>query len=132
MSTSSAVSVPLILIGESSQRAIIFMIELLRGQTLSPVFMNSDIIARLVYEHITVEPIVVQRVNDGNTLLVFTEGENIDELGQKLLTIEVWLGHGVHTGCDVATPKQMMVGEGLRQVEREENVVGKGVSMQVL
>ena len=30
-------------------------------------------------------------------LLVFTEGENIDELCQKLQTIEVWLESGVHT-----------------------------------
>ena len=37
MSTSSTVSVPLIPIRESNQRAIIFTIELLRGQALSPV-----------------------------------------------------------------------------------------------
>ena len=34
----------------------------------------------LVYEHTTVEPVVVQRIDERNTLLVFTEGENIDAL----------------------------------------------------
>ena len=51
MLTSSTVSIPLILIGESSQRAVIFTMALLRGQALSPVFMYSDIIAGLVYQH---------------------------------------------------------------------------------
>ena len=64
MSTSSTVSVPLILIGESSQRAIVFMIELPRGQALSIVFMNSDIITGLVYDHMTVEPMVVQNLDE--------------------------------------------------------------------
>ena len=72
----STVSVPLILIGESSQRAIIFMIELLRGQALSPVFMNSDIIAGLVNEHMTTVSVVIQNLDEKNTLLVFTESED--------------------------------------------------------
>ena len=73
MLTLSTVSIPLIPIGERSQRAVIFMIELLRGQSFSPVSMNSDIITGLVYKHTTVEPVVVQKVDEKNTLLVFTE-----------------------------------------------------------
>ena len=54
---------------------------------------------------------VVQRVYDRNTLLVFAEGENIEELYQKLWSIEIWLGCSVCTGCDVAILEQMMLGE---------------------
>ena len=42
-------------------------------------------------------------------------------------SIEIWLGHNIHSGCDIATLEQMMLGEGLQQVEREENVLGKGI-----
>ena len=37
-----------------------------------------------VHEHTTVEPVVVLRVDETNTLSVFTEGENVEELYQKL------------------------------------------------
>ena len=57
---SSTVSVSWILIGESSQRAIVFTVELPRGRALSPTFMNPDIITGLVYVHMTVEPMAVQ------------------------------------------------------------------------
>ena len=50
MSTSSTLSIPLILMRENSKRAVVFTIELLRGQALPPVFMNLDIIGGLVYE----------------------------------------------------------------------------------
>ena len=50
---------------------------------------------------------------------------------KKLQTVEVWLGHSVHTGCDIATPQQIMLGEGLQWVEREENTAEKGVSTQI-
>ena len=62
--TLSTISVPLILIGKSSQRAIVFPIELLRKQALFPVLMNSDVITGLVYEHMTIEPMVVQKLDD--------------------------------------------------------------------
>ena len=78
-----------------------------------PVYTNPNIVAGLVYEHTTVETVVVQRVDNRNTLLVFAENENIEELCQKLQSVEIWLGHHVHTGFDVATLEQMMLGEGL-------------------
>ena len=112
MSTSSTDSKPPILIGES-RRVIMFTIKLLRGQPLSPAFTNLDIVAQLVCEHTTVEPVVVQRVDDRNTLLVFAKGENIQKLCQKLWSTEIWLGHSVCTGCDVASPELMLLGEGL-------------------
>ena len=80
---------------------------------MSPVFTNLDIAVGLVYENTTVEPVIVQRVNDRNTSLVFAEGENIVKLCQKLQSIEIWLGSSIHTGCDVATSEQMMLTEGL-------------------
>ena len=77
MSTSSTISVPLILIGENSQRAIIFTIELTRGQALSPTFTSADIIVGLVYEYTNVEPIVVQQCGERTTLLVLPEGKEV-------------------------------------------------------
>ena len=77
MLTFSSISVPLILTGESSPRAIIFTIELTKGQVLSPVFMNVDIIVGLVYEHMNVEPVVVQKHEEKATLLVFSEAKKL-------------------------------------------------------
>ena len=90
MSTSSTKSIPPISIRESSRRVVIFTIELPRGQPLSPAFTNPDIIAGLVYEDTTVEPMAVQRLDERNTLLVFAEGGNIEKLHQKLWSIEIW------------------------------------------
>ena len=44
--------------------------------------MNPDIVERLVYEHTTIKPIVVQGLDERNTLLVFAEGENIEKIVQ--------------------------------------------------
>ena len=110
MSTSLTNSTPPISIRESDRKVVIFTIELLRGQPLSPVFTNPEIFVGLVYEHTTVEPVVVQRADARNTLLVFAESENIEELCEKLQSVEIWLGCSVNTGCDVATPEQMMLG----------------------
>ena len=38
--------------------------------------MNPDIIARLAYEHTTLEPMVMQKLDEKNTLLVFMESED--------------------------------------------------------
>ena len=56
------------------------MLELVRGQPLSPAFTNPDIVLGLVYENTTVEPMVIYRLDERNTLLVLTEGENIEKL----------------------------------------------------
>ena len=98
---------------------------------MSPVFTSPDIVAELVNEHTTVEPVVVQRIDDRKTSLAFAEGENNEKLCQTLWSIEIWLGHSVHMGCDTATPEQMVLGEGLWWVEREENVLQEGVSTQL-
>ena len=42
--------------------------------------MNPDIVVGLIYEHTTVEPMVVQRLDERNTLLVFAESENIEKI----------------------------------------------------
>ena len=92
MSTSSAVSIPLIPNGKSYQRTVIFTMELTRGQALSPEFMNASIIAQLVYEH---------GAHGGTkrdakaTLLVFPEGEEVEKMCTTLQSIEMWLGHSV-------------------------------------
>ena len=116
MSTSSTESIPLIPIRESSKWAVVFMIELPREQTLSPAFMNPDIIAGLVYEHTTIETMVVQRLDERNTLLIHAEGENIEKLCSTLQSIKICLGHSVNTGCHVAPHEQMMAGDWLHQL----------------
>ena len=80
MSTSSTVSMPLIPIGESSQRAVIFMIELLRGQALSSVFTNTDIITGLIYEHMTIKPTVAQKLDKKATFMIFSESKDIKNM----------------------------------------------------
>ena len=60
------------------------MLELLREQPLSSVLMNTDIVVGLVYEHTTIQPMVVQRLDERNTLLVFAEGENIVKICKTL------------------------------------------------
>ena len=57
----------------------------------------------------TVEPLVVQKLDEKNTLLVSTEGEDIEEMCNTLQSIKIWLGCLVHIGCDVATPEQVMM-----------------------
>ena len=42
----------------------------------------------------------------------------------------MWLDHSVNTGCDVATPKQMMMGDRLCWVGREESVPVEGANTQ--
>ena len=89
MSTSSTVSVTLIQTGENCQRTIIFTKELTRGQTFTPVFTNGDIIVGLVYEHMNVDPVVVQKLDAKATLLVFQEGEEIEKRCSTLQSIEM-------------------------------------------
>ena len=84
MLTSSIKSIPLTLTGESSRRAVVFRLNLLRGQALYSAFTNSDIIAGLVYEHSVVEPMIVQRLDERNTSLVFVEDEDIEKLCKTL------------------------------------------------
>ena len=57
--TSLNISIPLIPTEKSSPRAVVFKIELIMGQVLSPMFRNADIIVGLVSEYIDVEPTVV-------------------------------------------------------------------------
>ena len=91
---------------------------------LSPAFMNPDIIVGLVYEHTTMEPMVIQKLDEGNTLLVFAEGENIEKLCRTLQSIEIWLGHSVNTGCNDSRRMSTSGGE-------EESVLVEGASMQL-
>ena len=90
---------------------------------MSPAFLSPEIIAGLVYEQTTVKPMVVQKLDDENTLLVFAEGENIEKVFQKLWSIEIWLGQCMYWITDDAGR--------LWQARREENMVGEGTSMQL-
>ena len=61
------------------------------------MFTNTDIIAELIYEHLTIEPMVVQKHDEKTTLLAFAEGK---EIKKYVIRIE----------CDIATPKQVSIG----------------------
>ena len=71
-------SIPLIPMGESSRRVIVFMLELLKGQPLSPTFTNPDIMVGMCM-NIQLLSQGVFRGWMGETLLVFAEGENIEK-----------------------------------------------------
>ena len=71
MSNSSMTSISLMPLGQSCQRAVIFNVELKRGHVLSQVFMSLDIIVELVFEYLSIEPVVIQKLDMRGTLLVF-------------------------------------------------------------
>ena len=89
---------------------MIFMIELPGGQALSLMFTNSDIITGLVIECTTVEPVVIQKHHEKNTLLVFTESQDFKKICNTFQFIEMWLGCSENTGCNVTTTKQVSGG----------------------
>ena len=73
--------------------------------------MNLDIIAGLAYEHTTIEPVVVQKVDEKKTLLVFMESQDIEIICNTFWSIEQWFGHSVNIWCDVAISKQVSMGD---------------------
>ena len=95
------------------------------------MFTNSDIITGLVYGHTTVEPVVVQNLDEKNTLMVLTESEDTEKICNPLLSIEMWFGHSVNIGCDAATLEQVSMGDWLCQVGREETVSVEDTGMQL-
>ena len=84
MSTSSTVSVSLIPTGESCQSTVIFNVQLTRGQVLSPVFTNANVIVGLVHKHMNVGPMVVQKLDAKAMLLVFQEDEEFKKICSTL------------------------------------------------
>ena len=54
-----------------------------------------------------------QKLDAKATLLVFQEGEEVEKICSTLQSIEMWLGHNVKIGCDIATPKQVSMGDPL-------------------
>ena len=84
--------------------------------------MNPDIITGLVYEHTTIEQMVVQKLDEKNTLLVFMESEDIEKICNTLQSVEMWLGFSVNIGCKIAKSEEVMMGDWLLQVRREESM----------
>ena len=74
---------------------------------------------------------VVQKVDEKNTLLVCTESEDIEKIYHSLWSIKVWLGHSVNIGGDVVTPKQVAVENQLCWVQWEEIVSVECTNMQL-
>ena len=73
MPTFSTVSVSLILVGEGCQRAMIFNIELKKEEALSQAFMSLGIISGHMFEHMSIEPVIIQKLDARVTLLVLPE-----------------------------------------------------------
>ena len=59
--------------GESCQRAVIFNVEFKKGQVLSQMLTNSDIIMGHVFEHRSIEPLLIQKLDKRTIPLVFPE-----------------------------------------------------------
>ena len=74
---------------------------------------------------------VVQKLDEKNTLLVFMEGEDIEEICKTLWSIKMWLGCSVNIGCNVATPKQVMMGDQSCWVGRAESMLVEDANMQL-
>ena len=85
MATSSTESVALIPLGESCQRAGILKKKVFKnilkkkGQALSQTLTDWVIIVGLVFEHTSVELVVVQKLDTRATLLVFPEDIDVKE-----------------------------------------------------
>ena len=80
MSTSTE-SVPLIPMGQSCQRAVICNKVLKKGQVLYQTFTNLDIImGGKVFEHMSTEPVGVQKQDMRATLLVFLEDVDVERI----------------------------------------------------
>ena len=88
MATSSTMSVSLIPMGDSSQKAVVFDIKLKRGQTLSQMYMNPDIIMGLMFEHMNVKTLLVQKLDRRAILLIFQENEDVERICATLRSIE--------------------------------------------
>ena len=88
MSNSPTMSISLIPMGDSSQKAVVFDVKLKRGQVLSQVFMNPDIIMGLVFEHNNVKPLVVQKLDMRATLLVSQDDEDVERICTTLRPTE--------------------------------------------
>ena len=63
---------------------MIFNVELKKGQVLSQMFMNSDIIVGFWFEHMNVEPVVIQNLDMRSTLLVFPEDVDVQNFCTSL------------------------------------------------
>ena len=57
-----------------------FNVELKKGQTLSQVFTDSDIITGLVFEHMSAESVVIQKLDIRATLQPFPQDVDIDRI----------------------------------------------------
>ena len=92
--------------------------------------MNTNIIVGLVFEHMNVEPVVAKKLDTKDTLLVFPEGEEVEKICSILQSIEMKLGHSVKFECDIATPKQVSMGDQLQRVTREKVISKEDGNMQ--
>ena len=130
MSALSTVSIPLILIKESSKRVVFFMIKLMRGQALSPAFTNSGIITGLFNEHMTIELMVIQNLNEKITLLVITESKGIKNMYYIVIHQDV-VGSQCKYWMQQCHTQGVSMGDQLCWVGRKEIMSVEGTSMQL-
>ena len=67
--------------------------------------MNSDIITRLVYDHMTIEPAVIQNLKK-RTLFVSTDREDNGKICNTLQSIEIGLDHSVNINMMLPHPSR--------------------------
>ena len=71
------------------------------------MFINLDIIVRLVFEHTSIEHVVIQKLDTRATLLVFLEDVDVQRICTTLPSVEIWLGHSLTIMYNVAMCEQM-------------------------
>ena len=67
----------------------IFNVGLKKGQALSKVFMSLDITGGLVFEYMSVEPVVIQKVDVRVTLLAFPEDIDVEGMFTTLQSVDI-------------------------------------------
>ena len=90
------------------------------GHYSTPLFTSLHSIAGPVFEHMSVEPVVIQKLYMRATLLVFSEDLDVERICTTLPSVEIWLGHNVTVTCAITTPKQLTMIQQLRVVGTDE------------
>ena len=57
--------------------------------------------------------------------------KKLKKIFNTLQSIETWLGHRVKIGCDIATPKEVSIGDQLHHMGRGEIKSLEGMNMQL-
>ena len=93
--------------------------------------MNSDVNVGFVFEHMSVKPVVVQKLDARATLLVFLEDVDVKRNSIALQSVDIWLGHSVTVMFDITTPKQLSMADFLKWLGGDEVTSGEDGNVQL-